>query len=58
MFILIILARGRLRQEDCCQFRASLGYILSSRPAWARVRAYSTFKINNADARKGGREEN
>lgn len=29
----VILALGRLSQEDCCKFEARLGYILSSRPA-------------------------
>lgn len=33
----IILALGRLSQEDSQEFKASLGYIVSSRPAQATV---------------------
>jgi hypothetical protein len=28
----------RLRQKDCHAFESNLGYVVSSRPAWARVR--------------------
>ena len=29
---------GGLRQEDCCDFEADLGYIMNLRPAGTRVR--------------------
>ena len=32
----ITLALRRLRQEDFCKFQARLGYIMSSKLAWAR----------------------
>lgn len=31
----VMLALGRLRQEDWCQFQASLDYTLDFLPAWA-----------------------
>lgn len=32
----VILVTGRLKQEDCNEFKAVLGYIVSSRSARAR----------------------
>lgn len=31
----VVLARGRLRKEGCQEVEASLGYLVSFRPAWA-----------------------
>ena len=33
----VTLALRRLMQDDCCEFKASLGYIMSFRPLWAAV---------------------
>jgi hypothetical protein len=38
-FMSVILAAGKLRQEDCCMFEVSLDYKVSSRSAWAQMRS-------------------
>ena len=41
----MIPALGRQRQVDLCEFEASLGYIVSSRTAWATQRNPVSKKI-------------
>lgn len=55
---LIIPAFEGLRQRDCLQLEASLGYIVSSRVLWVRVRPYSHRKRREEGGwEEGGGEE-
>lgn len=40
----VIPAFRKLRQEDCSKFKASLGYIVNSRPAWDKEPLFQNNK--------------
>jgi hypothetical protein len=42
----IILALGRLRHEDCCKFKASLGYSVSSLNKHKQTNKQSYLHVN------------